>query len=444
MKSISIKNIKKLEDIHVEWPDNTKLIIVRGNNGSGKSTFAQVLNSILSVKNEMREPVTIGKESSSAVYKFTTNNGLPVNVKWEHKDGKDTFKCTIIKDGKSSTVSKVSDLKELFGNHYKYNVYDIFEMTKSVPGKRKFVNEFIYGSLSDLLREELETLSKSIATTSSKENEHNLYFKRRRLKAEADILAAKLSHVEWDEADEKKLGELINSKKLELERQDTILSIIDKNKEFTEVSKTIYDKLQNILSDINYMNDHGIDFNPGIFEQVVIDALKNRKSIRLKSEAETAEALSECEKRIDSYTNEINVLNYKKQQNIEAKQSIDEYTSLKEQIELVDNKMEIAKDRIKEISSMAKLPQGVTYLDDEIRINGYLFDSLSVSDTEARLAVIALLSHLNESKFVDIGDVSVYDKNSYSKLLSIAEQNNCTLVAQYVNDDELNFEIISE
>ncbi len=453
MKVIEIKNIKKITDGKFEFPDNTKLLLMKGKNKVGKSTIAQVIGSILTAKG-FEKATTKGKNSSEVVYKGQDIDGNDIVITWIIEEGRSKFKLRYLTGNKIKTISNVNDIRRIAGSYFKYTPQDIFTMLSSVPGKRKFMREFVLFSLPVELQNEYESLTNTISSNENKDTKNNLYFQRRDLNKKLEQITASLSVV----PDKSKLQKELEEEQKKVETLSSQLKIKNQYQEILEVLRNDYreiiEKYKIVKSVMIQLHDslkslYGLlNTDPPDVSLTTTKMAVETKLGELQAKANTLKAdidkidvddekLMEAKVNADVIRKEIYDLK-------RYESMIEEREKLIEDIQLLNSSIDNIKKRINDILSKAKMPAGIKIEDDNIYLNGFILDENIVSDTETRLSLIELLGNMNTSGFVDIGDVSLYDSESYAELLKIADKTNSILVGQKVTESNLEMEIITD
>jgi hypothetical protein len=447
MKTLNVTNIKKYTNKSFQWEEGTNLLLLKGSNGTGKSTFEQIMRTLLTANSDMKDPVTKGEKSGGAVYHTKDIHGNPMVVTWDHIDGADKFKCSIVDGGTIKKVSAITKIRELIGNHFRYTVHDVFTMLSSPAGRKKFIDDFVLSLMTEDDRTYYENAIIEISEKKSKATEDNIYFQRRYINKEIDIIAGQLEIVvNWDDNLAKELANIEKEYNKQSEYNTQIKTLDDKIILSREKSKEIvglYSEMESLIE--RFKSDYDIDTSSLKFNDfkehlrtLLLPAVKLRDDMQLE---------------IDAINNKLQVIDDSIDRMHELRQIKKSYAALDEkraqleyltiQSEKLTKEIEGFKDGIKAIFERTKLPSTLTVENDEVLLNGLKFDELSVADSEARLAVIELLAIVNDSKFVDIGDITVFDDKNKTKLLDIAKAYNSTLIAQQVtNNDDMELEII--
>lgn len=447
MNKIEITNVKAIKEKSFEWPEGTQLLLFKGKNQTGKSTIAQVLRVILQVKNDMKDTVTKGENSSKVLYRSVNKNGNPMTIEWSHENDKDKFKCTIIGKTGMKNITSVNNIRDVIGNHFHYTAQDIFNLLSTSQGRKKFMDEFVLSQMNENDKVNYIDHVLSISDKKSTRTEGNRYFTRRKLNQEIELLSASLSNVpEWNTDKERKLNDL----KLKSDIETPQNNIYNKERLINDsknVITDIIDDYQHTVKRIESLKESGVLIHSAIelpqLKNVVQNRLGELKDVISKLESEILTEKLKITVAKDNFSVIAELENDKKvyERSDEVRKQIE---SLSEDIEKINQEIENSKANIKAILERTKLPSGLVLNDDEVLLNGLKFDEMSISDSEARLAIIEMLASINESHFCDIGDTTVYDNENFKKLLSIASKHNCTLLAQQVtNDENLEFEIIT-
>jgi len=388
MKQLIISNVKLFKDKKFEWPDDATLLMLKGSNKLGKSTFEQVLRTILQVKNEMKDTTTRGEKSSTVVYKASDKDGNPMSVEWTHEDGKDKFKCSVIDGGKIKKITAVNSIRDVLGNHFRYSVQDIFNLVSTNEGKKKFMDEFVLALMTEKDKEDYLNAVIQSSSKQSKVTENNFYFKRRDLNRELELIAASLSDsVEWNADLQKELEECTLRADTESFRNKLygVQKMISEN---IDTNTSIKDKRQELIDIVYALNTYDVDKSYLDLDKLnssIKDRMTINKSLRAKLEIEENSLIRQIESAKDFATRlaELNSMKFTYDRMADKRK---QFESLTDAVESYTKKIEDLKKVIADILARTKLPEGLEVVDDEVKLNGFSFDELSVSDSEARLA----------------------------------------------------------
>lgn len=433
---IEIRNIKKVEDLVFE-SDNCSFILAKGMNRIGKTTFSQALRSVITLES-IKNAVTEGKEEGSVTYTGKTVDGNDVVIEWITKDDTDKFRATVVINERIMSITGKKDIRQLTGNFFKYSSDDIFNMLSNEAGKKKFIKEFILTFLSEEQFKEYERLTALLSN--SPKDTNSLYNQRtdvnRRLKDLESLLSKNIT-IKYDEATfnmvEKaievlsKVDQLRNQYTREFGAVETAaneiagkLRFLDKSIQSGNIDPLI-DKINRLVSNhyseyFDKLKDYGVNLKAQVEERFKGQSKEELEALKLEL---------------------LSVRNLETQFDSQRSQ----YKLLDERSNLLNTQIAETRESLSEVLKMANLPKGLELIENEIILNGKPFSYDSTSDSEARLMITEMLCLINTSKFVDVGDVTIFDTNSKKELLEIAKKHDCILIGQQVTDTpELNIE----
>ena len=94
------------------------------------------------------------------------------------------------------------------------------------------------------------------------------------------------------------------------------------------------------------------------------------------------------------------------------------------------------KAEIKQIFSNSSLPAGLEINEDEILLNGQPLDSTVSGETETKIAIIELLLQITTSKFINVGNWSLYSDNAKEHIKKLAKKYNRQMMGQEITSDD--------
>jgi uncharacterized small protein (DUF1192 family) len=173
----------------------------------------------------IKNPTTEGQESGHAEYDGTDKNGNPIKINWEfNKEGDSKFTAIIkTEDGKFKPISDVKKILQLMGTYYPLTVDDFFQKVKYAEGRRELIDKYLYLCFTDKQKEEINKLQLSISSKNNTQTKGNLYFQRKDLNNEIDVLKKVIDSNKITEEDQKLIGmeqKAIDKKKLLQEEID--------------------------------------------------------------------------------------------------------------------------------------------------------------------------------------------------------------------------------
>jgi recombinational DNA repair ATPase RecF len=130
IKKLYVKNYKNLPELNIEFK-GTGLYIIKGKNGTGKTSLLNTIESLIKGKEPAVEPTHLEKENGVAVGTFEGDTTIEVTKKFE-KNGKTTF--SFVHNGIAGT--KINDLKDLF-NYTSFTAEEFIALGKNAAGQKK-------------------------------------------------------------------------------------------------------------------------------------------------------------------------------------------------------------------------------------------------------------------------------------------------------------------
>jgi hypothetical protein len=437
-KILKLINFKSIADRTFEIPDNTKIAVFVGQNESGKSTAMQAIETQMILKGFVKSPVKLGEKEAKIEYSGTDLEGNPIKIITDiNENGEYEFTAGTIVGNKVKTIHDVKKIKELIGVYYPLTVHEVLSMVKYTEGRRKFINDYLLPLLTESQRTRLAELQLSISNSKSKTTEGNLYNRRTQLNKDIEALnieikAQGITPEEQLELNKKQL--VIDAiAKLELELEPHKEDAATRIRIETEIHY-IKNKIQNlfdIVEDFSTQYNFKIPLVKDTFDELVKNRETQLTTLWSKEQIQAYEdniskgkakktTLEGYEKRTTSDTVKI----------AERDKKFVEVSEIGQQIE--KNRLEI-----KTIYSNSNLPAGIEIDEngENIMLNGFLLDESTNSETEAHLAIIELLCNISTNKWINIGDLSLYDKLSQNKIIQLAEKHGRIMMAQLVSED---------
>jgi len=439
-RSIEIHNIKKHADKFIDFSEGQMFAFI-GKNKSGKSTILQCLESIAMVENTMTDPITQGEESGKVVRKGIDRNGNPITIEWEVSAVQSTFRAAYLgKDGQSKVISDPRIIRELIGTYYPLTVSDVFEWLKFAEGRQKFIKEYIYACLTTDDRVKIFELDTKISDKKNKTTEGNLFQRRAAINKQIEEKNVILRNILVTPAEEEQITlipayeeRMVEVKKMLEDRNIQEAGrdgLVFMTRDIEDCATKIHSLTEKVLFTQEQKAVTKMMFK--VFEelQTKIDELVESTDKALESpKSEILARIEAGEKKIT----DAKAYQQRKEQRDLALQVLER---LNTEVAIIQKAMDEAKATRMDIIANSPLPAGLSFDEETITLNGFIFDGSSVSDTEARLAIMELLCSISTSDFVNIGDWSLYDKDSRAKILEVAKKSNRLIFGQMVTDDE--------
>ena len=433
--SLEIKNYKGIDEL--EFPlEDYNVISVKGPNRGGKSSLINGIFENITATNLSDEPLQRGKPAGekSIIISDKDGNNIKVVHTFDKKSPKGRFYA--IQDKKK--IGSVNKIRELLGETNKYTIDEFFTMCKSVPGRRKFINEILMKCIDPKKAERVKEITE--LTTKG----GILYEKRTDANKKLEILKAtpKLS----DEEKEKVKGKKDVEAKIE-----ELSGKINKTIDAINISNSL-GSLSDLISDIN--------FTELVKEKDNLKFFKNKTDLLYKYITEfvkfetgfplnyfssvhnaIVEAKESFEKQKSSYKEEI-----KNIENIEYKSK--DYKDIDKKIKNAEKDIENIQKEINElyeekneILADSNLPEGLKIeSESEFTYNNFSFNENEISESEAWLLLAQLTLPIYTAKYFRMGNASIYGKDALNKLQELAIKHNKIIALEKVEEGDLYIE----
>lgn len=477
MKTIKtlFKNYGNIKDLNIE-AENIHILMIAAPNGAGKTTIRTALNEALTGKAIKKQPVTIGEESGFYEILLPDKDGNAVIVRHDFNkfDSQGSFTIT---DHTGKTYKTRTKLLEILGTYNPIDIQDVFNLTRTPEGTRRFIQEYILPNIPAKVQEQIRFIDDLIA-----ENKGSLIIDRRVAKKEYENAIAKHKIV-FTPVDEK--DKTILSKKdaalKKLNEIDDKLKGFDESVKKNEELEIKIDKLRNLYG-----------YEEKRLEDNIILLTKQRDGTKDKIAQIEAElrkfidSLTATEQAIDQQNNELVTAIHIHEKDIkELSDKIvpipDDYAALntdfengtaflgrineieervkaneeiaadvnerKLTVEAIEKKINDTRKQRKELLADANLPNGLEIDEDSgtIKYNDLDFSSTEISESDAKLTIARLKCNLETAPLLDMGMVSVYGKEKIQQIIDLAKEFNKIIIMEKVIDDgEIHFEAIVE
>ena len=435
---LKIHNFKQYDT--KDFDGEGSLIAFVGANGTGKSTAIQAIEESLMAKNFVKSPIKTGEKEANILFKYVREGQEPIQITTTIEgDNQYSFNAAYIgKEGKIKSINDPKKIRELVGNYYPLTVENVLNDVKYAEGRRNFINNYLLPLLGEEKKNRLQTLQLSISDKKNKSTEGNLYYSRREAQEALRDIENQIKGNTLTEEEKT----VIASKKVVVDALDKLKG----EKEFHKDDSIVRMKLEEEIENLSENYEQLINFIVRLENNYLL-SLPEKDSIYTKitdlitsKELEkdklylslTIDALNEKITRGNNKLTEITLLE-KKTTNTEL---IKQRDKLFDEITNLEDKISMTKIEIKNIFSNSLLPAGLEISEEEIILNGLVLDETTNSNTEVRLAIIELLTKLNTSGFINLGDFSLYSEDSRKKLLNLAKTNNMMFMGQLVSEDK--------
>jgi hypothetical protein len=438
-QTLKIINFKNIEEKKFDL--NGDILIFFGQHNSGKTTSMQAIETVILGKGFVKKPVRDGQTDAKIEYTGQDIEGNPITIIVDiDNENQYTFTAYTLVNGKMKQIHDVKKIRELVGVYFPLTSEDVLNMIKYVEGRREFINKYLLQVFTEEQQKRIEQLQLSISDKKSKATENNLYHKRASINKDLEELNMII-----------KTQTITEEEKEELKKKDAVITALNKLREELEPHKndgvlksTIENEIDDLIStgaDIIYkITSIEKRYNKDLSEiKDVIDT--NYKSILIELNEKiknlwSADKVKEQEDRIQRGVEKKAQLDA-----IERKQTPDnsnlserdkkatEWTEINQQIE--KNKTEI-----KQIFSNSSLPAGLEINEDEILLNGQPLDSTVSGETETKIAIIELLLQITTSKFINVGNWSLYSDSAKEHIKALAKKYNRQMMGQEITSDD--------
>jgi len=261
---------------------------------------------------------------------------------------------------------------------------------------------------TDKQKEELNKLKIAISDKNNTQTKDNLYFKRRDLNRDIDVLTKLINNNIVTEEEQK----LLDNENKYKEGRDKIVDEI--NVSDLAIQGRLLEKTE-LQKQINMLDAE-------------ITAIKTK-------EAELNERVARADK-VFVRINEIKKKTNKDNEKLELANK----TSL---LQKTESEINISKEKIKIIYKNSKLPAGLEIGEDEIKLNGFSFDNTTNSESETWLAIIELMCQISDNELIFIGSLSEYDEETRQKVIAITDKYDKFVIATKVESEVNEPEIIT-
>jgi len=427
--ALEFKNYKKIKDLNFDLNDYDA-VIVNGKNREGKTSLINGIFENLTATNLSNQPLTIGEEKGEKTVIVEDKNGKEIKIvhTFSKKSPKGTFYA--IQDGQK--ISSVIKIRELIGDANAYTINEFFMMCKSIPGRRKFIQEVLMRLMTSEQIAKINVINNQI---NSKDGE--FYITRTTLNSELKALEA--------------IPGLTDEQKTLLAKKDELLenkATSEKSIKATEHKIDILEKiLNNIISIENGSGWQTLTKDDIIFKD---EKAKTLFSNLIDLESQALQYKPVCEKGLNSLdivltsdqnnllpiTNElaeIEKIEYSQSTNGNLEEKIKDK---KKEIEDINKKINNAIDLKSKILSESNLPKGlIIHSESEFTYNGFDFNENEISESEAWLLLAELTIPIYDCKYFRMGNAAIYGKDALEALTTMAAKYGKILALEKVNDD---------
>jgi len=467
---ISFKNYKLLRDGELNL-SNGSIFFAQGPNNVGKTSFLNLIQSIMEVRDETINPVTFGEKEGFSTGMIPGADGKMYQFRYDFNiDGKSKFQF-IGPDNK--VIKSVTDMRAIF-NYTHFTMEEFFEWSRTVPGRKK-QREIFMNLLSEKERKDILEIEEKINPTTGE-----LVLSRRSLNTEIDFLKKKID-TSILKLDEQKL--LSQKKTVNETYEELILSknalekVINGASGTTERIKSLKEQIEQLTnSNAEYMansNTQTDEIDVEIEELLLkIETLKTKKKNLIEEKDKKAHEYTEKKVLLNEELEELNKSGGVSPEQLELKQEelttinerIKKGSAIKDSILVIETKvknLDYEKEQLKlkteesekydtNIETLRKaktdiiknsenIPLGWSLGDDSITINNIPFTETDLSKSQATKAIAELMMRINKAPVMLMGDAEALGYDVLDSLLATAkEMGKVMIFAEHVRDaDEL-------
>lgn len=465
-----IKNLGIIENFEGNL-ENCKILLLQGGNMSGKTTIRQEINALFKARATKVGTVTKGKDEGWTKMELPDKDGNTVLVRHNFNKYDQNAQFTIT-NHLGKTFSSREKIMSILGNTNSLSVDDMFNLTRTPEGTRKFIKDFIYVLIPNEIKEKLVKLESEIKANIG-----------------TVVIERKVAKQIWDSA---KIiaNEITELTEEELKRISLLPSV---QKQLDDLNKSLEDNEVDIKSNTEIETqitvlkaNHNIT---KITEENKLTTVKNTEKQTEGLIAELTNKLREAERQLERdksavivhqneilnntelRTKELNLLT-KKPVSVsidvdKAKEDIEKGNTfvsginnlLVKQTSLRTNNESVikAKDKWEELERTINLKRtekdnlikdsipfkGVSYDSElgKIIFNGFELSDEYTSESEAKVLFANMKCVTETSSLIDLGNASVFDNKSMKKLEALAEKYNKIILMEEVtkSNDEIRF-----
>lgn len=425
---LEIKNYKSIAGLEIPLNDYD-VIVVEGKNRAGKSSLINGILENITATNLTNEPLKRGEVGGEKKVIIQDKDGKEIAIIHDFDKKSPLGRFYAIQDGVK--ISSVKKIREILGEVNTYTVDEFFHMCKTIPGRRKFINEILFKCLSDEEKAEINEINSENNSTNG-----TLFTKRSDIKRQIEVLKAATGLTTEEEA--------ILEKKQEVKTSLTT----------SEVKKSAYSDLKSLLNRIigksNNLNSLNVSEDelqligklPEDTSKIVKDYVDAEKALVAKNDA-IKKIIEGCTAKVSELDIEIVELNSKldKVKQIEYKKEGTDTAEVKLQgleklLNETQDKMNENVKRKDEILSSSELPKGLQIQDESsFTYNNFNFNENEISESEAWLLLAELTIPIYSCKYFRMGNAAIYGKEALNKLVELAAKYDKIIALERVNDD---------
>lgn len=449
---VSFKNYKLLKEGEFDLSDGT-IFFVQGGNERGKTTFLNLIKSIMSVKDDTKNPVTFGEKDGYATGTITGADGRDYQFRYDFNiDGKNKFQFV---DDEGKVIKTITEMRAIF-NYTHFTVEEFFDWSKTIPGRAK-QREIIMGLLTDKEKDEVNSIDMMINPSSG-----TLIESRKEVGRDVEFLKKKIDSSIISPDERKSYAMSDDVEKLLLKLTDERSTI-----ETTLLSTKVFEaQIEALNASYNeFVANNTIDVQNSEREIKELEERLTKEKDRLITLTSTAKTrkedydnkMKELNEKVDvklleDKRKELEVLNdrilkgnAKKEeisrigQRIESRNKDEqEYVKKKSLYDEYDEKINTLRERKKTIVSMSEnIPYGISLDDEGISLDGVPLLESDMAKSRATRIVANIMMKVNQAPFMLMGDAEHLGYEALNELRLIAEENGKMMIfAEHVRDKD--------
>ena len=466
---VVFKNYKKLRDGEYNLSDNT-VFFIQAKNKSGKTTFLNLLQAIMEVKDDTVNPVTFGEKEGYATGTIPGADGNQYQFRYDFNvDGVKKF-TFVGPDNKK--IKSVGEMRSIF-NYTHFTVDEFFNWSHDAKGRAK-QKEIIMQLLSESEKNKIIEIDSKINPTSGE-----LFTKRQNINRDVDYYK-KIVDAGTGFTEEQK--NLINQKDFIEKTLKDLREIKEEADAFINKSSsaaTILEMAQkNYDDEISNHDKYVVKYNEDVedIDKQIKELMEKKDKLKSDYEAHNSEykenipileqKLKEAkegvdEKKLEEYQllykekelpngkiqkpigeriqagekllKDIDALNLKKMNYETSKQTYEdkkkEADNLTEQIET------LRKEKSQIIKNSENIPSGIEIGDDYITVDGVPFVETDLCKSDATKTIAQLMMIINKAPLMIMGDAEHLGYEVLDQLSEEAEKHGKIMVfAEQVRD----------
>jgi len=481
---IHIKNYKLLKE--GEWDlSNGTIFFAQGGNKKGKTSFLNLIQALMEVKDTTVNPVTFGEKEGFATGTIPGADGLQYQFRYDFNiDGKNKFQF-IAPDNK--VVKGITEMRAIF-NYTHFTLEEFFEWSKTEPGRAKQRAIFM-NLLSEKEREEIMKIDAEVHPTKG-----TMIDSRKELNKSVDFLKKSIDNVVFNAEQQKliaeapamqKLFETLSTRKEEIDETikgfDTYQVKLDAENAKLDPLKKSHDKqVESLTNSIRFAKEE--------IERLTKELKADEKKLETENaEYETSEkaitaAITELNTKFDVKVLEASklelngdgtekniglikrlevgktLINQYNQLDVLVKQKAkneEDHKKKEDEVSKLDEKITTLRAKKKEIiKNSPNMPVGWSIDDDYVTIDNIPFLETDICKSEATAAIAQLMMRVNKAPLMLMGDAEALGYEVLNKLEETAKSlGKVMLFAEHVRSademrlvgyDEIDHEVKKE